>query len=46
MQFDFLAEAGLISRKDLELFSFVDSVDEALAQILPVLEEQLMAEPE
>lgn len=46
VQFDFLAEAGLISRKDLELFSFVDSVDEALAQILPVLEEQLMAEPE
>ncbi len=38
VDFSFLAEAGMISEADLKLFRIVDSVDEALDYILPVLQ--------
>lgn len=41
VNFEFLAEAGMIGREHLDLFSVVDSVDEALDRVLPVLESHL-----
>lgn len=41
IDFDFLVETGFISPKDLELFRVVDSVDEAMEHVIPVLEKAL-----
>ena len=41
VNFEFLAEAGMIDREHLELFTMVDSVDEAVAFIVPKLEKHL-----
>ncbi|MBW7856974.1 MAG: TIGR00730 family Rossman fold protein [Leptonema sp. (in: Bacteria)] len=41
IDFNYLVESGLISEKDIKLFSVVDSVDEAMDHILPVLNEAL-----
>ncbi len=38
IDFDFLAEAGMISPEDHELFHIVDSVDEAMRGLTPILE--------
>lgn len=38
LDFDFLVEAGMISQDDLQLFHVVDSVDEAMAALTPILE--------
>ncbi|HMU82406.1 MAG TPA: TIGR00730 family Rossman fold protein [Leptospiraceae bacterium] len=46
IDFDFLAEIGMIARKDLELFHMVDSVEETMAHIVPALEESLRNPPE
>ncbi len=40
---DFLAEAGMISRTDLDLIRRVDSVDEALGEMLPYLTKMVEA---
>ncbi len=37
VNFEYMAEAGMISEKDLKLFHVVDSVEEALEHIIPVL---------
>ena len=39
LDFDFLVEAGMISRDDLKLFHVVDSVEEAMAVLTPILQE-------
>ncbi|MEQ8353633.1 MAG: TIGR00730 family Rossman fold protein [Leptospiraceae bacterium] len=41
IDFDFLVEYGLIAPQDKELFQIVDSVDEAMEAMIPVLESQL-----
>ncbi|MBI3395143.1 MAG: LOG family protein [Spirochaetia bacterium] len=41
VNFEFLAESELISKDDLKLFHVVDSVDEAMALLRPVLENAL-----
>lgn len=41
IDFESLAEAGLVAEKDLELFDFADSVQDALAKILPILKNAL-----
>ncbi|MBL8018169.1 MAG: TIGR00730 family Rossman fold protein [Leptospirales bacterium] len=41
INFDFLAEIGMIAKEDLDLFKIVDSVDEAVASLIPVLQSSL-----
>ena len=41
IDFDFLVEYGLISPQDRELFRTVDTVQEAMDEMIPVLEKQL-----
>ncbi|MCE9598256.1 MAG: TIGR00730 family Rossman fold protein [Spirochaetia bacterium] len=41
INFDFLAEIGMIAQEDLDLFKIVDSVDEAVASLIPVLQSSL-----
>ena len=41
VDFEFLAEIGMISRSDLELFHIVDSVNDGLDYILPILGKSL-----
>lgn len=41
IDFAYLVESGLIAAEDVHLFQIVDSVDEAMERILPVLRGQL-----
>lgn len=41
IDFNYLVEIGLIAEKDIKLFSVVDSVEEAMDHILPVLTDAL-----
>lgn len=41
IDFDFLVEYGLISPQDKDLFQMVDSVEEAMTALIPVLERNL-----
>lgn len=45
INFEFLAEIGMIAQKDLDLFTMVDSVEEAMSVIVPVLQSALAGEP-
>lgn len=45
INFEFLAEIGMIAQKDLDLFTMVDSVEEAMSVITPVLRSALEVEP-
>lgn len=40
IDFPFLVESGLIAPQDVDLFTFVEGVDEATEQLFPVLESQ------
>jgi len=41
INFDYLAEIGMIASRDLGLFTMVDTVEEAMEHIIPVLEASL-----
>jgi uncharacterized protein (TIGR00730 family) len=45
VNFEFLAEIGMIAQKDLDLFTMVDSVEEAMSVIVPVLQSALAGDP-